>query len=66
MLLVTDVCEEKELIDTFSGGLGIVPEQEARGLMKQLLGAIAYLHDIGYVHRDLSVDNIIVDVTMNN
>lgn len=31
------------------------PEKEARVLAKKLLGAIAYLHANGVVHRDLKV-----------
>jgi serine/threonine protein kinase len=36
-------------------------ERQARALARQLLNAVAYLHDLGYIHRDIKPDNILFD-----
>ncbi|KAJ3266986.1 Map microtubule affinity-regulating kinase [Chytriomyces hyalinus] len=39
----------------------VVPEDDARKLFGQLLGAIQYCHSNGIVHRDLKPENILLD-----
>jgi 5'-AMP-activated protein kinase catalytic alpha subunit len=38
-------------------------EDEARGIFRQLLAAVAYLHSQGIAHRDISPDSVLLDET---
>jgi len=38
-----------------------VPEAEAASLFAQILGAVAHCHSNNVVHRDLKLDNIMLD-----
>eukprot|EP00066_Takifugu_rubripes_P001853 XP_003963340.2 PREDICTED: NUAK family SNF1-like kinase 1 [Takifugu rubripes] len=40
-------------------------ETEARGLFRQITSAVHYCHKIGVVHRDLKLENILLDEDMN-
>lgn len=57
--LVLEFVEGRELceiVETES-----IPEEVARYLWRQILTGVAYLHDNNIVHRDLKLENIIVD-----
>ena len=45
---------------------GGVPENIARNLLRQIITGVGYMHEQGYVHRDLKQVNIIVNETSNN
>lgn len=58
--LVAELCSGGELFDYLveKGRLG---EQEAKGLFGQLCLAVAYVHGKGIVHRDLKLENVLLD-----
>ncbi|XP_045913492.1 NUAK family SNF1-like kinase 1 [Micropterus dolomieu] len=42
-----------------------LPETEARGLFRQITSAVHYCHKNGVVHRDLKLENILLDRDLN-
>lgn len=40
-------------------------EDEARGFFRQIVSAVAYIHDRGYAHRDLKPENLLLDDDQN-
>ena len=58
--LVTELCCGGELFD-YLAEKGRIAEDEARILFGQLCLAVAYLHNNGIVHRDLKLENVLLD-----
>ncbi|KAG8799542.1 hypothetical protein FRC16_004870 [Serendipita sp. 398] len=58
--LVTELCTGGELFD-YLVEKGRIDEHEARLLFGQLCLAVAYCHDQGVVHRDLKLENVLLD-----
>jgi serine/threonine protein kinase len=58
--LVTELCCGGELFD-YLAEKGRIAEVEARILFGQLCLAVAYLHNNGIVHRDLKLENVLLD-----
>jgi Ca2+-binding EF-hand superfamily protein len=58
LYIVTERLEGGELFDRISGRPRF-SEDEARPLMRSLIGSVAYLHDLGIVHRDIKPENIL-------
>jgi maternal embryonic leucine zipper kinase len=40
-------------------------EDEARGFFRQIISAVAFIHDKGYAHRDLKPENALLDEDQN-
>ena len=38
-----------------------IPEAEAAPIFRQLVSAVAYMHSLAIVHRDLKLDNVLID-----
>lgn len=58
--MVTELCVGGELYD-YVVQRGSLEENEARKLFGQLCLAVAYIHSNGIVHRDLKLENILLD-----
>ncbi|EMD36545.1 hypothetical protein CERSUDRAFT_138235 [Gelatoporia subvermispora B] len=58
--LVTELCSGGELFD-YLAEKGRLSEDEARIVFGQLCLAIAYVHEKGIVHRDLKLENVLLD-----
>jgi serine/threonine protein kinase len=58
--LVTELCCGGELFD-YLAEKGRLAETEARVIFGQLCLAVAYLHENGIVHRDLKLENVLLD-----
>ena len=58
--LVTELCSGGELFD-YLVEKGRVSEPETRIIFGQLCLAVAYIHDKGILHRDLKLENVLLD-----
>eukprot|EP01136_Pigoraptor_vietnamica_P000524 Opistho-1_new@25933 len=58
--LVTDVATGGELLDYVIRNRPL-HEKEARRFLRQILSAMEYLHDCGIIHRDLKLENLLLD-----
>lgn len=60
IMLVTELCEGRELFDEIIARNRFT-ETESAIVLKQLLQAIAYCHEKNVAHRDLKPENILID-----
>ncbi|XP_078732496.1 uncharacterized protein LOC144947179 [Lampetra fluviatilis] len=64
LVLVLELASRGELYDLVSHERRL-PEDEARRLFRQIVSAVLYCHQNGIVHRDLKLENILLDESYN-
>lgn len=60
--MVLDYCPMRDLLSMLNAKGGCMSEDEVRVLFKQLMNAIYHCHKRSVVHRDIKLDNILIDV----
>lgn len=59
LFMVMDLCKGGDLLTTYH----FKSEQEAANIMMKVTNAVRYMHDRSIAHRDLKLDNILMDST---
>lgn len=60
LYLVLELCTGGELLDYFSR-IGYLTETQTAIYIKQILSALCYLHSMNIVHRDLKLENLLIE-----
>ena len=61
LIMVTEYMKGGELFDRIVNQQGNYTERWARGIARDILRAIKYLHDKNVVHRDIKPENLLID-----
>ncbi|NXF84681.1 MELK kinase, partial [Eubucco bourcierii] len=64
LFMVLEYCPGGELFD-YIISKDRLSEQETRTFFRQIVSAVAYVHNQGYAHRDLKPENLLIDVDHN-
>ncbi|XP_077867866.1 phosphorylase b kinase gamma catalytic chain, skeletal muscle/heart isoform-like [Saccoglossus kowalevskii] len=64
LFLIFELCKQGELFDYLTSVVTL-SEKKTRQIMKQVLEAVEYFHDMNIVHRDLKPENILLDEYMD-
>ena len=62
--MITEYCSNGELFD-YIVDRECITEKEAAGVFTQVIDGIEYLHKMGICHRDLKLENILLDSAYN-
>ncbi|XP_065184162.1 serine/threonine-protein kinase MARK2-like [Sycon ciliatum] len=62
--LVTEMAEGGDLMDRICKK-SYLPEDEVRIFIRQIVSAVDYLHRANIVHRDLKIENLLLDANLN-
>uniref|UniRef100_K1Q7Q7 non-specific serine/threonine protein kinase n=1 Tax=Magallana gigas TaxID=29159 RepID=K1Q7Q7_MAGGI len=62
--MILEYCPEGELFD-YIVSKDKLSEEEARVFFRQIVAAVAYIHNQGYAHRDLKPENLLLDEDQN-
>lgn len=58
--LMMELCSGGSLFDLAASGCPRWPEEEAKGVMRDLLSGLSHVHAAGFVHRDVKMENIMI------
>lgn len=66
--LVMELCNGKNLFHSLKKRKPLLrfPEAEAAHIFKKIVSAVAYMHGLNIVHRDLKLDNILINEQGDN
>lgn len=65
LYLVMELCTGGELLDSIAR-IGCLSEGQTASYMKQLLSALVYMHSLNIVHRDLKLENMLIEKPNSN
>ena len=61
-ILVLSYCPGGDLFDVASGHRNLLTAPLLRRMFAELVGAVRYLHDMKIVHRDIKLENVLVNL----
>ena len=61
-MLQYELVNGPDMLDYLKQCGGCIPEALARHYFRQLVKAVAFMHSRNYVHRDLKLENIMLDL----
>jgi serine/threonine protein kinase len=64
LYIVMEYASNGDLLE-YVNTAGVLSEAEARRLLRQIISAVKVLHEARVVHRDLKLDNILLDEDYN-
>jgi PAS domain S-box-containing protein len=64
IMVIMELIDGGEFFD-YCERMGAVPENEARVFWRQLLSGVEYLHRLNICHRDIKLDNLVLDAKHN-
>ncbi|MEP4196870.1 MAG: protein kinase [Aliishimia sp.] len=62
--MVLDFVEGRDLLDVLEDPSHGLTADQIKGILRDVLGAVGYIHDQDILHRDISPDNILLDADM--
>ena len=63
LYLVLELCEGGDFLDLVASR-GRLMEPESKMFVKQIIDAVSHLHSYGILHRDLKIENFMLDSTL--
>ncbi|MDX8346538.1 protein kinase [Cognatiyoonia sp. IB215446] len=59
--MALDFVEGRDLLDTIEDPTATLTPPQIKNILKEILGAVGFIHDQGILHRDISPDNILIN-----
>lgn len=59
--MALDFVEGRDLLDTIEDPTNALTATQVKSILKEVLGAVGFIHEQGILHRDISPDNILIN-----